>query len=317
VDAESMSATQTIRRQQFRAPPLAVADLLVSLSQYQPAADWPRDCRALADHVADAGPFAIILFTEPLAPERWRRRSHTLMRGIELDSELDETVYRHFDSELNTRMAEWLRDHRDPRDVHLRSLVREYYSQARAILRAEYQERYPRAWKRRWAQRAYLRPRRKVECRRRYDLPPPLGLWGTDVPQQFYFTRRSGTYARGCSTSSGSREVHSYFGLAFLELTRRGVSIPCHILVYDKHNQLLLADTLPSFALHAGAMGSNCAEPQDTVQTLMQSARTVHVIEENDWSGIREVQVTAPQTVEINDRDYNWRIARAKQHRGQ
>jgi len=312
VNLDGTTATQTIRRARFRAPPPAVADMLLSLSEYQPAPDWPRDCRALADHVADAGPFAIILFSEPLSPEHWRRRSHTVMRRIELDSELDETVCRCFDPELNTRMAEWLRDHRDPGDIHLRGLVREYYPQARAILRAEYQERYPRAWKRRWAERGYLRPRCKVECRRRYDLPPPLGLWGTEVPQQFYFMRRSGTYERGCSTSSGSREVHSYFGLAFLELTRRGASIPCHILVYDKHNQLLLADTLPSFALHAGAMGSNCAEPQDTVQTLMHSARTVRVIEDDDGSGILEVQVTAPRTMEINDRNHKSRTLRIR-----
>ena len=297
MNLEGMSAMRTIRRQRFRAPPPAVADMLHSLAQFQPAQDWPRDCRALADHVADSGPFAVILFTEPLAPEHWRRRSHTLMRRIELDSELDQTVYRRFDQELNTRMAEWLRDHSDPEDVHLRGLVREYYPLARAILRAEYQERYPRAWKRRWAERGYLRPRRKVECRRRYDLPTPLGLWSTDVPQQFYFMRRSSTYARGCSTSSGSREVHSYFGLAFLELMRRGVSIPCHILVYDKHSRLLLADTLPFFAIHAGALGSNCAEPNETVQTLMQSARTVRVIQEGDGSGILDVQVTASRFI--------------------
>ena len=294
MNSESVSTTQTIRRARFRAPPPAVADLLVTLSQYQPAADWPRDCRALADHVTDARPFAIMLFTEPLAPEHWRRRSHTIMRRIELDSELDQTVWRHFDAELNSRMAEWLRDHRDPENVHLRGLIRGYYPHAKAILQAEYQERYPRAWKRRWAERGYVRPGRKVECRRRYNLPPPLGLWSTDVAQQFYFMRRSGTYARGCSASSGSREVHSYFGLAFLELTRRGVSIPCHVLVYDKHNQLLLADSLPSFALHAGAMGSNCDEPQDTVRTLMRSARNVRVFEKDDGSGIREIQVTAP-----------------------
>lgn len=293
--SHGMGATLVFRRQRFRAPSPPVADLLLSLSQYQPAPDWSRNCRALADHVADAGPFAIIVFTEPLAPEHWRRLSHTIMRRIELDSEIDETVYRRFDHELNTRMAEWLRDRRDPEDVYLRGLVREYHPQARAILRAEFQERYPRAWKRRWAERGYLRPRVKVECRRRYDLPPPLGLWGTDVAQQFYFMRRSMTYERGCSTSSGSREVHSYFGLAFLELTRRGVSIPCHILVYDRHNQLLLAGTSPSFALHAGAMGSNRAEHQDTVRSLMRSAHTVRAIEEDDGSGTLEVQVTAPE----------------------
>ena len=67
MNLEGMRATQTIRRQRFRAPPAAVADMLISLAEYQPARDWPRDCRALADHVADAGPFAIIMFTEATA----------------------------------------------------------------------------------------------------------------------------------------------------------------------------------------------------------------------------------------------------------
>ncbi len=111
------------------------------------------------------------------------------MRRVELISELDETVYRHFDRELNSRMAQWLRHHRDPKDVHLRRLVREYQPRAAAILRAEYRERYPRAWKRRWAMGAYAKPRRKIECRRRYDLPVSLGLWATGATQQFYFMR--------------------------------------------------------------------------------------------------------------------------------
>ena len=268
--------------------------MLLSLAEFQTAPAWPHDCCALADEIADAEPFTIILFAEPLAGEHWRRKTHTLLQRVELVSELEETICRHFDSELNSRMAEWLRDHRDPDDAHLKSLMRDCQPKAMDILRAEYQERYPRAWRRRWAERVYLRPRQKVECRRRYALPPPLGFWRTDVPQQFYFMRGSKTYVRGCSTSSGSREVHSYFGLAFLELTRRGASIPCHILIYDKHNQLLLAGTLPTFALHAGALGSNCAEPKETVQTLMQSACTVRVIETDDWSEIREVQVAAP-----------------------
>jgi hypothetical protein len=305
-----MNTTRVIRRQEFRPPPLAVADLLLSLATYHPASAWPRDCRALADTLGDAEPFSIILFAEPLAPEHWRRRSHTAMQRVELVSELDETVYRHFDRELNDRMAEWLRDHRDPDDVHLRHLVREYHPQAKAILRAECRDRHPRTWKRRWSERRYACPRLKIECRRRYDLPAPLGLWTTGVPHQFYFMRRSRTYERGCSSGSSTREAHSYFGLAFLELTRRGLRIPCHILIYDRHNRLLLAGTLPDFALYAGSMGSNCAESHDTVRALMRTARTVRAVEEAGGTGIREIRIStsteeeaeadnAPQTAYI------------------
>jgi len=288
-----MTATHTILRKRFRTPPPAVADMFLSLAEYHPVPAWPRDCRALAGEIADDDPFTIILFVEPLAREHWRRTSHMVMRRAELVSELEETVYRHFENELNLRMAVWLRDYRDPDDAHLRSIVREYYPKAKRILRADYQERYPRAWRKRWAERSYRQPRHKVECRRRYDLPPPLGLWSTGAPQQFYCMSRSKTYARGCSNSSGSREVHSYFGLAFLELTRGGASLPCHILVYDKHNQLLQADTLPSFALHPGAMGSNCEESHDTVHNLMRTALSVTATPSDDYSAIREIRVFA------------------------
>lgn len=278
----------------FSAPTPEVAKLLRSLTEYRPAPTWPRDVRSLADNLADAEPFTVILFSEPLATEHWRRKTHTIMRRVELVSELDETVYRHFDRELNDRMADWLRGHRDPDDVHLRQLVREYHPQAKAILRDEYRERYPRAWKRRWAQRKYLRPRIMEECRRRYDLPEPLGLASTGVPQQFYFLRRSGTYERGCSSGSSTREAHSYFGLACLKLTRRGISIPSHILVYDRHNQLLLADTLPFFALFPGAIGSNCAESYDTVKALMQTAHAVHVVEKDNTMDIDTIRIDPP-----------------------
>ncbi len=281
-----------IPQNNFRSPPPPVAELLISLAEYRGASGWPRDYRALADMIADSEPFTVILFTEPLSPEHWRRRSHTVMRRVELISELEETVYRHFDRELNTRMAAWLRDHSDPDNTHLQKIVRSYYPAARKILRAEYRERYPRSWKRRWAEGGYLYPRRKVECRRRYDLPAPLGLWSTAVPQQFYFMCRSKTYARGCGSGSGSREIHSYFSLAFLELTRRGASIPSHILIYDKHNRLLLADSLKSFALYPAFMGSNCSASPEIVQKLLPAGLAVTAIASDDYSEIREIRIS-------------------------
>ena len=291
----TMPIESVIRRNAFHPPRGAVADLLASLAEYQAVPAWPRDCYGLAEALVDADPFTMLLFAEPLAREHWRRKSHTIMRRVELLSELDETVHRHFNRELNARMADWLRAHRDPEDAYLRKLVREYRPRARRILWAEYQDRYPRTWQQRWAERHYARPRGKMECRRRYDLPSPLGLWSTDLPQQFFFLRRCRTYARGCGTSSGSREIQSYFGLAFLALTRRGLRIPSYVLVYDRHNRLHVAGSLPSLGIIPGAMGSNCSESVETVENLMRSAVTVRAVEEDNGSKIREIQVlTSP-----------------------
>lgn len=112
-----MNGEQTIHvipRQTFRAPPAAVADLLRSLATYQPVSGWPRNYRRLADTLAAAQPFTLILFTEPLTSEHRRRKTHAIMKRVEIVSELDETVFRRFDRELNERMADWLREHRDP-----------------------------------------------------------------------------------------------------------------------------------------------------------------------------------------------------------
>jgi hypothetical protein len=40
------------------------------------------------------------------------------------------------------------------------------------------------------------------------------------------------------------------------------------------------------------------------MRILMQSARTVRVIEADDGRGIREIQVTTPRMMEINDRSH-------------
>ncbi|MEW5983020.1 MAG: hypothetical protein AB1806_11720 [Acidobacteriota bacterium] len=288
-----LTAPLTVERRRFATPRREVADLLRSLADYGGEPDWPRDHRALADSLSAAEPCSLLLFSEPLAGQHWRRKTHTHMARVELVSELDEAVLRHFYEQINSRMAKELEIRGGPGDDQYRALVREYRPQARIMLRESYREIYPRAWRRRWATRAWSKPRVKIECRRRYDLPAPLGSWETGAFQQFYLMRRSRTYARGCASGSGSREVHSYFGLAFLELARRGVDIPSHILVYDRHNKLRLVETLPGFVIHPGSMGSNCEEPAATVRDLMRTALTARAIDEPDWSGIRAIEIGA------------------------
>ena len=166
--------------------------------------------------------FTVVLFAEPLAGEHWRYKKYVAMRRESICSELEELIHREFWGELNKKMADHLRNHEDPDNEHLNKLVMSYYPQAKRILRARYQELHPRSWQQKWQSRAYLKPRTKVEKQRRCDMPDPFCWWNTLHPQQFYFMEQSRTYARGCGSGSGSREAHSYFGLAFLERNYSG-----------------------------------------------------------------------------------------------
>ena len=288
----------TYRRSDFRPMPTGLAALLQSLQEFKPAAFRPHDHLKLADSIADAAPFTILLFTEPLAQGHWGRKQYMDMHCVKINSEIDETVFRRFRSELDERMRDYLKDHQDPDDVYLELLLREYRPKARAILRAEYRERYPRAWRQRWQARPHEQPRTKVDRKRRYEMPEPLGRWGTDVAQQFYFMRRAKTFARGCGTGSGSRETHSYFALAFLELQQRGASIPSYILVYDRDNRLRLVDAWSVPLVLPYEIGSNCDVDRDVIRDLVNGAWKVAEKRRQDWTGFSEISVWRDQDQE-------------------
>ena len=69
------------------------------------------------------------------------------------------------------------------------------------------------------------------------------------------------------------------------------MSIPSYILIYDRHNRLLLAEKLRSFAYSPVSLGSNCSESFETVERLRQAGFAVTAIESDDYSEIKEIQV--------------------------
>jgi hypothetical protein len=258
----------TIPRRDFKPLPAEVAATLNSLAEYGPAHVRPPANVAgigeLTARLIEEEPMTVILLSEPLAPEHWRHRKYVEMKRVQLVSELDETVLRHFSAELNDRMAKYLESHSDPDDVHLRKLIRSFHPQARRLLREEYREMYPRAWARKWRSVRHTEPRIRVEKKRRHELPAPLGHWEPSVPQQFYFLRRSRGYARGCSLSSGSRGTHSLFALALAGLRGR-VAVPGVILLYDRDNILKLVHAAEDLVLVPDSIGSNCDVPHSEV----------------------------------------------------
>jgi len=273
-------------RTKFKDVPRDLADLLSSLNSFHGVAIRERDYGSLADSIAKTEPFTIILFTEPLAFEHARRKEYVETIKHKIDSELDETVFNKFGNEINERMTVFIRNHKDPNDVHLNRLIRQYYPITKRILR----QRHPLTWERDWKSGKYAAGRIKIERRRKYDMPKPL-CWGeTVLPQQFYFMKTTRTYARGCSSGSGTREAHSFFGLAFVELSRR-VAIPSYILVYDRDNVLRFVTRRNEFLIIPDSMGSNCEVDNKIVSALMAGTWKVNKVESPDYSEIKEIRI--------------------------
>jgi hypothetical protein len=273
-------------RTKFKDVPRDLADLLSSLNSFHGVAIGERDYGSLADSIAKTEPFTIILFTELLAFEHSRRKEYVETIKHKIDSELDETVFNKFGNEINERMTEFICNHKDPKDVHFNRLIRQYYPKAKRILR----QRHPLTWERDWKSGKYAAGRIKIEHRRKYDMPKPL-CWGeTVLPQQFYFMKTTRTYARGCSSGSGTREAHSYFGLAFVELSRR-VAIPSYVLVYDRDNVLWFVTRRNEFLIIPDSMGSNCEVDNKIVSALMAGTWKVKKVESPDYSEIKEIRI--------------------------
>lgn len=278
--------TAVYPRTKFKDASRAMAAPLASLNGFRGATIGKRDYRKLADSIAGTEPFTIILFTEPLTFEYAHRKEYVETIKHKIDSELDETVFNNFGNEINENMFVFLRNHKDPKNVHLNRLIRQYYPKAKRIL----QLRHPIVWEKNWKAGKYTADRIRIERRRRYNMPEPLCWGGTNLPQQFYFMKTSGTYARGCSSGSGTREAHSYFGLAFMELSRR-LFIPSYILVYDKDNILRFVTQRDGFLIIPDSMGSNCEVDYKTVSALMAGTCKVKAVESPDYTAIKEIRI--------------------------
>ena len=80
-------------------------------------------------------PFTVIIEEELLDPSHCWDKRYVKITTEEIVSELDETVLRHFEREINARMSEFLKHDRDAENQYFRKLFKEYYPQARRILR--------------------------------------------------------------------------------------------------------------------------------------------------------------------------------------
>jgi hypothetical protein len=204
-------------------------------------------------------------------------------------SELEEIVLRHFEREINARMAKFLEHNRDPENRYYRKLLGEYDPQAKRILRDQYKDLYPRAWKKKFTMEKISKPRRKRRQERIYAIPEPLNYWDSRNPYQQYFAVPEYKVLRqGGGGSSGQRETQSKFGFAFA-LFNQMQAIPSHIFIYDKDNILRYVDTLDTLCLAPSEMGSNYSLHHEEMRQLLRD--TLRVERGSILDPIRTIEV--------------------------
>lgn len=259
-----MSGIKIYRRDSFKEIPPDVQQTLQSLKDYGFGRE-SEEFRLAADHLqmasllkqAPCSPFTIIIEEELLDPSHSWDKRYVKITTEQIASELDEIVLRHFDREINARMADFLKHDRDSEKRYFAKLLREYYPPAKRILRDQYKELYPRAWKKKFTMEKISKPRKKRRQERIYAMPEPLNYWDSrNSYQQYFAVPEYKVLRQGGGGSSGQRETQSQFGFAF-GLFSRFQAIPSHIFVYDKDNVLHYVDTLEKMCLAPTDIGSN------------------------------------------------------------
>ena len=277
-----MTGIKIYGRDSFKAIPLEVQRILQSLKNYR-SGQGAEEFGHISDHreiarlmnQAPCSPFTIIIEEELLDPSHYWDKRYVKITTEQIVSELDEAVLRHFEREINARMAEFLEHDRDMENRYFRKVLKEYYPQAKRILRDQYKEIYPRAWKRKFTMEKISKPRKKRHQERIYAIPEPLNYWDSrNSYQQYFAVPEHKVLWQGGGGSSGQRETQSRFGFAF-GLFNQTQSIPSHIFVYDKENVLRYVDTLEKLCLAPSDMGSNYQLKHEEMRQVLRDTLRV------------------------------------------
>jgi hypothetical protein len=291
-----LTGTKIYGRDTFKEIPLHVRRILQSLKNYgfgYGSDEFPHatDHREIARLMKQAhcSPFTIIIEEELLDPWHYWDKRYVKITTEQIVSELDEAVPRYFEREINARMAEFLEHDRDVENRYFRKLLKEYYPQAKRILRDQYKEIYPRAWKKKFTLEKISEPRKKRHQERIYAIPEPLNYWDSrNSYQQYFAVPEHKVLWQGGGGSSGQRETQSRFGFAF-GLFNQIQSIPSHIFVYDKENVLRYVDTLEKLCLAPSDMGSNYQLNHEEMRQVLRD--TLRVERGSILDPIRAIEV--------------------------
>jgi len=291
-----LTGTKIYDRDSFKEIPPDVQRILQSLKAYEfgygsekfrQAGDHRQIARLMKQ--APCSPFTIIIEEELLDHSHFWDKRYVKITTEEIVSELDETVLRYFEREINARMAKFLEHDRDAENRYFRKLLKEYYPQARRILRDQFKELYPRSWKNKITMEKISKPRKKRYRERLYTIPEPLHYWDSrNSHQQYFAVPEYKVLWQGGGGSSGQRETQSKLGFAFA-LFNQIQRIPSHVFVYDKNNILRYVDTLKKLCLAPSDMGSNYQLNHEEMQQLLRG--TLRVDRGSILEPIRTIEV--------------------------
>jgi len=291
-----LTGTKIYGRDSFKEIPPDVQRILQSLKAYEfghgsekfrQASDHRQIARLLKK--TSCSPLTVIIEEELLDPSHFWDKRYVKITTEQIISELDETVLRYFEREINARMAKFLEHDRDAENRYFRKLLKEYYPQARRILRDQCKELYPRAWKKKIIMEKISKPRKKRHRERLYAIPEPLNYWDSrNSYQQYFAVPEYKVLWQGGGGSSGQRETQSKLGFAFA-LFNQMQAIPSHIFVYDKDNILRYVDTLKKLCLAPCDMGSNYLLNHEEMQQLLRD--TLRVERGSILEPIRAIEV--------------------------
>jgi hypothetical protein len=281
INRRAVMTVGTYTRRNLKKLPATVKKTLEGLREYE----WKYRPGREGDHVSLARsmkrmktpPYTIIVFEELLDGSHRNDKRYVKISREKIRSELEETVFRYYDRELNERMMKYLEKHKDPEDVYLNKLIKEYYPKARRILREHYKEIYPRAWRRKFRPEVISKPRIRIRRERLYDLPEPLNFWdGRNLYQQYFIFPEERNLCKGGSGSSSQREAQSLYGFAFASFNRT-VPVTTYIFLYDKHNELKYVDRIERLCLVPHDLGSNYHLERKNADRLLKGVLQAHI----------------------------------------
>jgi len=125
-----------------------------------------------------------------------------------------------------------------------------YKKEAYERLKAEYQEIYPRSWKKKLKE--IYKERWKFFYERKCEMKPLFNNfdWRNGWVQVFIVKHPQGFHWDvGGSASSGKRSTHAYYGTLFCRIQKEIKDIPTIVLWYDSRNNFRYVATLRKFAI--------------------------------------------------------------------
>lgn len=207
----------------------------------------------VAQYLKNKKPYLVTIILEYLNPDYYRLKKYNRFTKIDIPSHYDSLLFEYLKKDRNLgEMNDVYRDWIQKYDHEWRQQPEKYASVDELIRERELEPRYKKLIFKRFKNHEQLMKKRYRWSRDRYyHLPNPLNHIDWRNPFDNLFIYHHGDHkeaVRGGTASSGSRELNTIYGLG-LALLSRTRTIPTHIFIYTRENELKYLVTLNQLVL--------------------------------------------------------------------